>query len=58
MAQNGSKRHAAQPDLEDLQSDPRQHTCSKNVRDATGTKPGQSTGYGYGFGISGCVSGY
>ncbi|DBB15609.1 hypothetical protein WJX82_001371 [Trebouxia sp. C0006] len=39
MAQNGSKRPAAQPDLEDLQSDPRQHTSSKNVRDATGTKP-------------------
>jgi len=39
MAQNGSKRHAAQPDLEDLQSGPRPHTSSKNVRDATGTKP-------------------
>jgi len=42
MAQNGSKRHAAQPDLEDLQSGPRPHTSSKNVRDATGTKPAQT----------------
>lgn len=39
MAQNGSGGQAAQPDLEDLQSDPRQHTSNRNVRDATGTKP-------------------
>ena len=39
MTQKRSAQHAAQPDLEDLQADPRQHTSSKNVRDATGTKP-------------------
>ena len=30
---------ATEPDLEDLQRDPRQHTSKRNVRDATGTKP-------------------
>lgn len=39
MALNGSAGRDAQPDLEDLQSDPRQHTSNRNVRDATGTQP-------------------
>lgn len=39
MTQSNEKISAAEPDLEDLQSDPRQHTSNRNVRDATGTKP-------------------
>ena len=39
MSQKNNNGSAAEPDLEDLQSDPRQHTSNRNVRDATGTKP-------------------
>ena len=39
MPQKNHNGSATEPDLEDLQSDPRQHTSNRNVRDATGTKP-------------------
>ena len=39
MPQKTRNGSASEPDLEDLQSDPRQHTSNRNVRDATGTKP-------------------
>ena len=39
MSQKTRNGSANEPDLEDLQSDPRQHTSNRNVRDATGTKP-------------------
>lgn len=39
MSKRPHNDSATEPDLEDLQSDPRQHTSNRNVRDATGTKP-------------------
>ena len=43
MAPKPQAQRAVEPDLEDLQSDPkRQHTSSRDVRDATGTKPART----------------
>lgn len=39
MSQPNNHTSAVEPDLEDLQSDPRQHTSNRSVRDATGSKP-------------------
>ena len=39
MSRKRANDAVAEPDLEDLQKDPREHTSKRDVRDATGTKP-------------------
>lgn len=38
MSTNKRKEHA-EPDLEDIRPDPREHTSNRSARDATGTNP-------------------
>ena len=38
MSANKRKEHA-EPDLEDIRPDPREHTSNRSARDATGTNP-------------------